>query len=136
MKAWTETLDIRTWRKVHGGKSREYGGTLIDNLKCPVTYCVLACGFTFRFKSVSEIEEYILHFKSKTHPSTRERVLSNESHYDVQTKFTRLPAKLNTKGRRPQIVSSLERALEIFKSQGQKTGLTIRSRGDTVPVRP
>lgn len=128
MKAWTETLDIRTWRKVHGAKHREYGGTLIDNLKCPVTYCVLACGFTFRFVSLPEIEEYIVHFERKTHPSTRERVLSNVSHDEVQTKFTRLPAKLNTKGRRPQIVNALRRALEAFKDQGHKSGLTCRPR--------
>ncbi|MFZ6682038.1 hypothetical protein [Undibacterium sp. Tian12W] len=116
MKAWTETLDIRTWRAVHGGKHREYGGGIIDNLVCPITYCVLVCGFTFRFQNISEIEEYISHFESKTHPSTRAYVHSNESHYEVQTKFTRLPARLKAKGRRPQVVNGLRRALSVFRN--------------------
>jgi predicted small metal-binding protein len=115
MKVWTETLDIKAWRKAHGGKRREYGGTLIDNLTCPVSYCVLACGFTFRLSSLAEIEEYIAHFERKTHPSTREYFLHCAGHYDTQTKFTRLPARLNTKGRRPQVAAALRRALEIFQ---------------------
>ena len=116
MKHWKEQQDIRKWRQEHGQKLRTYGGQLIDNLVCPITYCVSACGFIFRFASLVEIEEYIGYFQAKTHPSTRALVHSNEDHFDVQTKFTRLPARLKAKGRRPQIVKALESALEGFRN--------------------
>ena len=115
LKYWTETLDIEKWRIQHGGKDREFEGQLIDNLVCPITYCVEVCKFTFRFSSKEEITEYIGYFSSKTHASTRMTLDRNEEHYDAQTKFTRLPAGLNSNHNRHKILKALEKAIVEFK---------------------
>ncbi|EAQ66705.1 hypothetical protein MED121_12295 [Marinomonas sp. MED121] len=114
-KYWTEKLNIEKWRIQHGGKIRELDGKLIDNLVCPIIYCVEVCKFTFRFSSKEEIIEYIDYFSSKNHSSTRIFFNRNDDHYDAQTKFTRLPAGLNSNHNRPKVLKALEKAIVEFR---------------------
>ena len=113
-KYWTEKLDIEQWRIAHGGKERTYNGQIIDNLVCPVSYCVRVCGFTFKFSCIEEIQEYIEYFSEKTHDSTRVKETYLFDHYDAQTKFTRLPMQLKSNQKRPKVLKALRRALDEF----------------------
>lgn len=114
-KYWIEKLDIKRWRTAHGGKPREFSGQKIDNLVCPITYCVEVCKFVFKFSSKDEIEEYIEYFSSKIHPSTKVSLGGNEDHYDAQTKFTRLPSGLKSNHNRSRVLKALERSIVEFK---------------------
>jgi len=111
---WTEKIDIKQWRIAHSGKDRTFDGQIIDNLVCPICYCVEVCNFTFKFSNKEEIQEYIDYFSSKTHPSTRVEKTNHFYHYDAQTKFTRLPMKLKSNQKRPKVIKALKQAITHF----------------------
>ena len=101
-----------------------------NNLICDTIYFVEVCGFTFRFTSLAEIEEYRAYYARKIHPSSADgadrpfrvytkdnngnRVWSYSSgdHWERQSRFDELPLYLRKKAKRLQVVKALERALE------------------------
>ena len=94
------------------------GGRRLDNLVPAEAYSVEVCGTTLRFTSVAQIRRYHDYFSQKK----RERVripaatdgVFNGDHWERQTAFTRLPAKLLSASNRPKVVKALERALRAF----------------------
>ena len=94
------------------------------------TYFVEVCGFTFRFTSLEQIEEYRALYTRKIHPSSadgaerelrvhsktkhgdRVWMLSLGDHWERQSRFDRLPLYLREESKRLRVVKALERALK------------------------
>lgn len=98
-------------------------------------YFVEVSGFTFSFRSLEHIEEYLEHFSLKIHPTSADgadRPLAyfskdnngNESweyscgsHWERQSRFDELPLWLFEEPKRLKVVKALQRAIEKFEKQ-------------------
>lgn len=98
-------------------------------------YHVEVCGFTFRFRSLAEIEEYLDYYRQKIHPSSADgadrpgRLYERDSngnrvwsfhpgdHWERQSHFDELPLYLREEPKRRKVVKALERALEMWSGE-------------------
>ena len=89
------------------------------------TYFVEVCGFTFRFRSLEKIEEYLNYYRQKIHPSSADGVGDNDyssgDHWERQSNFDRLPFYLREEPKRLKVVKALERALKHWSAENAQT---------------
>ncbi len=84
------------------------------------SYAVHVCSFTFYFRSLEEIQEYLDYFSKKIHPSSagwagdRRTYLNVGDHSDRQTCFDRLPLYLQERPKRQRVIRALQKALAEF----------------------
>ncbi|NRA37943.1 MAG: hypothetical protein HRU15_07375 [Planctomycetes bacterium] len=83
-------------------------------------YIVEACGFTFEFNDLDEIEYYVNYFSQKIIGSNAEHIGSAD-HWEVQSSTMRLPQWLKDEKKRPTVHKALLKALNEFK--GMANGL-------------
>ncbi len=85
-------------------------------------YFVEVCSFTFHFRSIEEIEEYLEEFSLKIHPSSADGVGDNNylygDHFERRSNFDRLPLYLREEPKRLKVVKALQRAIEEFGKNG------------------
>ena len=94
---------------------------LEPNLDLGWLYFVEVCGFTFKFRKLEEIEEYIGFYSLKLHPSSRTSdelpnfgLFSLGDHWERQTKFNELPLYLREERKRQKVLQALSEAQSIF----------------------
>ncbi len=86
-------------------------------------YFVEVCGFTFKFRSLGEIQEYVNFYSQKILPSSRRRErdpisgLGAGDHWERQTKFDELPLYLREETKRLKVVHALSQAQAMFGQQ-------------------
>ncbi len=102
-------------------------------------YYVQVCGFTFRFNSLEQVEEYLNYYRQKIHPSSADGagreiriysktkhgeqawMLSPNAHDERQSRFDELPLYLREEPKRLKVVKALERALKQWRAETDKT---------------
>lgn len=83
-------------------------------------YFVEVCGFTFKFRSLAEIQEYADFYSQKIPPSTKKPEVDSASglwagdHWERQTKFDELPLYLREETKRHKVVQALSQAQATF----------------------
>lgn len=87
-------------------------------------YFVEVCGFTFKFRKLDEIQEYVDFYSMKIHPSsgTSERLpksglFSLGDRWERQTKFDELPLHLREESKRQKVIHALLQAQAAFSQQ-------------------
>ena len=118
--------------------SRHYKSETKENALVPNwTYFVEVCGFTFHFNSLEQIEGYLNYYQKKIHPSSADgiawgrlyskgndgevRFLSRGDHWERQTPFDELPLYLREEPKRQKVIKALERALQQWRAETDKT---------------
>ncbi len=93
---------------------------LNPNLDIGWLYFVETFAFTFKFSSLTEIEEYVHFYSQKILPSSRipeadpELGLGSGDHWERQTKFDELPLYLREESKRHKVVEALQEARSQF----------------------
>ena len=103
------------------------------------TYHVEVCSFTFYFRSLEEVEEYLAYYRQKIPPSSadsaeREKRFhvktatggyfnwsNSGDHWERQSRFDELPLYLREEPKRLKVVKALERALQQWRAENDKT---------------
>ncbi|MBW3637930.1 MAG: hypothetical protein KY445_15920 [Armatimonadetes bacterium] len=93
-------------------------------------YFVEVCSFTFHFRSVEHIEQYLAHFSRKIHPSSADGAHTKRpdsdwrdwnspvAHWERQSRFDELPLWLFEEPKRQKVVKALQRAIKEFSKDG------------------
>lgn len=124
---WIETFDP----KRHSDKMRDVshlpGVPGVEYRSAPTlqrypVYFVRACGFTFEFHSLKQLEVCLEFFSQKVRPSSMIRFSESDRrihwlHWVCQRWFERLPMQLLEERRRIRIVPALMTALEQFANE-------------------
>ena len=76
-------------------------------------YYVRVCSFTFSFRSVEHVQEYLDYFSQKVHASASD-ALPNAPHWERQTHFDQLPLYLFEEPKRQKVIKAFERAIKEF----------------------
>ena len=119
--------------------SRHWKSAPNENALLPTwTYFVEVCSFTFYFRSLEEVEEYLNYYRQKIHPSSadgndrpnrfyvktkRGGFLTHHSsgdHWERQSRFDELPLYLREEPKRRKVVKALERALQQWRVESGK----------------
>jgi hypothetical protein len=92
----------------------------------PYKVCLVdVCGFEFTFHSLTQLELCLEYYRRAHHASSRipfETGNYGGDHWETQRWFEKLPNYLLEKGKRPKVVSALERALvEYQRHEGAET---------------
>lgn len=86
-------------------------------------YYVEVCGFTFRFHSLKQVEEYLAYYQQKIHPSSADGADRSGyfagDHWERQSRFDELPLYLREEPKRLQVVKALERALKQWRAENE-----------------
>ena len=98
-------------------------------------YVVDVCQFTFRFRSLDDIQQALEFYRQKLHPTSRlptpewaatearqdptryRRLIARligAHHYEYQRWYERVPLRLQKESKRQRVVKALERALNDF----------------------
>ena len=77
-------------------------------------YFVRVCSFTFSFRSLEQIQEYLDYFSQKVHPSSADRQDSAD-HWERQSFFDQLPLYLFEEPKRQKVVKALTQAIAEFQ---------------------
>ena len=120
--------------------SRHYKSATNENaLVSDWTYYVEVCGFTFYFRSLEDVEEYLNYYRQKIHSSsadgadrpspfyTKDKqgnpfpIYSLGDHWERQSRFDELPLYLREESKRLKVVKALERALKQWRAENGKT---------------
>ena len=94
-----------------------------ENLLPSETISVRVCSFTFRFRDIAQIREYLAFYEKKIHPSSRVplsllrgREHGRGCHVCGERWFERLPMYLQEEPKRQKVVKALAHALEIAEA--------------------
>ena len=118
--------------------SRHYKFAKSENALMPDwTYTIEVCSFTFEFRSLADVEEYLDYYRQKIHPSSADGaerkffvktafggyLTSNHAgdHWDRNTRFNLLPLYLREEPKRLKVVKALERALQQWSAEISQT---------------
>ena len=114
---WKEKLDPN--KHTDFMKTMHVGGFPVgfsfDNLNSRWVYFVHVCSFTFQFQSLQQIEECLVHFSQKIHPSSMLPDVTLE--HDWQSWEQRLPYWLFEEPKRKRVVKALQCALRAFEKE-------------------
>jgi len=80
-----------------------------DNIRNEWVYFVEACGFTFQFISILQLNECLAYFETKNPGSTKE-FIDAADHWEVQRLYERLPLYLREESKRIKVVKNLRNA--------------------------
>ena len=85
------------------------------------TYTVEVCSFTFRFRSLEQVEEYLAYYRQKIHPSSADDGKdASLDHWERQSRFDELPLYLREEPKRLKVIKALERALQQWRAENAK----------------
>ena len=120
--------------------SRHWKSAANENALIPSwNYYVEVCGFTFYFRALAEVEEYLNYYQQKIHPSSADGAEQEKrfyvktatggyfnwsnrgDHWERQSRFDELPFYLREEPKRLQVVKALERALKQWRAENDKT---------------